>query len=195
LIQLKQSDPDYSKLYLYLMKSYLAEGMFDEALQTAEEGHDTNTFDDELAFEAGTAALHKARYQLAETWFSRALTVNPLHHDSLKSMANLYLQQNQYENVIDLLENIDDIEEQDPVFFWMLASAKREEEQYETAHSHYERAYPSFIEDPSFLEEYGNFLIEEGRSEKAVSLFKEALAIDPTLVHLQEKIIHFADEM
>lgn len=193
LSDLKKKDPDYAKLYLYLMKSYLAEGAMEEALQTAEEGLKVDSFNNDLACEAGTAALQNGRYNDAESYFKKTLAANSLHHEALKSLAGLFLRQERYEDVIALLEDIEDGEEQDPVFFWFLASAEHREEQYEQAKDHYKQACGAFAEDPAFLEEFGDFLLEEGRLQEAVSLFKKALSVDPSLLHLEEKVRHFEE--
>lgn len=191
LMKLKESDPDYSKLYLYLAKAYRAEGALDEALQTAEEGLSIDAFNDRLAYEAGLIALKQGRVERAEQYFRKTLEINSLHHDALKSLAGLLSREGRYEEVIALLGNIEDTEEQDPVFAWYLATAEREEEQFEEAATHYAQAYRGLAEDPVFLEEYGDFLLEEGRREEALTLFRQALSVDPTLFHLEEKIIHF----
>ncbi|HEU5140040.1 MAG TPA: tetratricopeptide repeat protein [Bacillales bacterium] len=190
---LKEQDPDYSKLYLYLTRAFRSEGRMEEAFQTAEEGLRVDSFNDELAYEAGDAALTDGRVQEAEQFLQKVLDINSIHHDALKLLAGLFSRQERYDEVISLLASIDDSEEQDPVFAWYLATAEREEEQFEKAHSHYEKAYRAFSEDPAFLEEYGDFLLEEGRRSDAVSMFKKALAEDSSLIHLEEKILHFEE--
>lgn len=193
LTALKEKDPDYSKLYLYLTRAFRAEGRTEEAFQTAEEGLRVDSFNDQLAYEAGDAALADGRIQEAEQFLQKVLAINSIHHNALKLLAGLFLKQERYDEVIDLLVSIEDSEEQDPAFAWYLATAEREEEMFEKAHSHYEKALRTFSEDPVFLEEYGDFLLEEGQTANAVSLFKKALAADPSLIHLEEKILHFEE--
>lgn len=193
LSNLKKMDPDYAKLYLYLMKSYLAEGATQEALQIADEGLKMDSFNEDLAYEAGTAALQDGKYEDAESYFKKTLMINSLHHEALKSLAALFLQQQRYTDIVELLENIEDSEEQDPLFFWYLATAENQEEAYEQAQAHYKRAYASLLDDPIFLEEYGDFLLEEGQPQEAVSLFEKALSINSSLLHLEEKIAHFKE--
>ncbi|HET7578542.1 MAG TPA: tetratricopeptide repeat protein [Bacillales bacterium] len=194
LTDLKERDPDFGKLYIYLVKSYRAEGAIPEALKTAEEGLAVNEFDDNLAYEAGDLALSDGRVEEAEQYLKKALEINSLHHGTLKSLAGLYSQQERYDEIITLLGAVEDNEEQDPVFAWYLATAKREQERYDEALRHYEHAYRALKEDPAFLEEYGDFLIEEGRREEAVTMFKQALAVDPSLVHLDDKMRHFEED-
>jgi Tfp pilus assembly protein PilF len=96
---------------------------------------------------------------------------------------------------MDLLGGMRDKEEQDPVFSWYLAGAEREEEQFESAAKHYKEAAPYLAAEPEFLEEYGDFLWEEGRRGEAAALYNKAMIVDPSLVHLQEKISLFEDEI
>lgn len=194
LSDLKERDPDFGKLYIYLVKSYRAEGAVPEALKTVEEGLAVNEFDDNLAYEAGDLALSDGRLEEAERYLMKALEINSLHHGALKTLAGLYSQQERYDEMITLLGAVEDNEEQDPVFAWYLATAKREQERFEEALRHYEQAYRALKEDPAFLEEYGDFLIEEGRRKEAVSMFKQALAVDPSLIHLDDKLRHFEED-
>lgn len=189
--ELEERDPDYGKLYLYLAKAYRAEGALQEAFDTAVKGLTVNEFSDVLAYEAGDIALAEGRMKEAEQFLNKALQINPLHHDALKLLAGLFSRQERYDEVVGLLNAIEDIEEQDPVFSWYLATARRGQEDFDEAAKHYEQANRGFSEDPVFLDEYGDFLIEEGRRTEAVSMFKKALSADPSLIHLEDKIAHF----
>ncbi|HEX6922790.1 MAG TPA: tetratricopeptide repeat protein [Bacillales bacterium] len=194
LTTLKERDPEYSKLYLYLARACRAEGRMEEAFEAAKEGLRVDSFNDGLAYEAGDAALEDGRVDEAKQFLQKVLEINPNHHDALKLFAGLLANQERYGEVIALLGAVEDSEEQDPVFAWYLATAEREEEKYEQAAGHYEQAYRGFSDDPAFLEEYGDFLLEEGRRDRAVAMFKQALATDPSLIHLEEKILHFEGE-
>ncbi|MGA9290658.1 MAG: hypothetical protein WBV93_20180, partial [Anaerobacillus sp.] len=77
---------------------------------------------------------------------------------------------------------------------WSAATAYAQVEEYKDAIKRYENAYTYFKNDPIFLEEYGSFLIEEGRRKEAVEAFKLALKLDPTLVHLEEEVLRFEEE-
>lgn len=44
-------------------------------------------------------------------------------------------------------------------------------EMYSDALKHYESAYTSFKNHPDFLEEYGYFLLEEGKRKEAKSIY------------------------
>lgn len=192
--QLKVRDPDYGKLYVYLAKAYREEGAMKEAFQTAVDGLKVNEFSDLLACEAGDIALSQGNVKQAEEFLKKTLKINALNHEALKLLAGLLSRQERYDELSELLGGIEDIEEQDPVFSWYLATAEREQENFDRAAELYEQAFPSFIEDPAFLDEYGDFLLEEGHRPEAVSMFKRALAADPSLIHLEDKIAHFEQD-
>lgn len=193
LNELKQIDPDYGKLYVYLAKAYRAEGAVPEALRAAEDGLRIDSSNDELTFEAGLSAMKQNNVAAAETYFRETLHIHPTHHGALRSLAGLYLREDRFEDVIALLANKTDSEVYDPVFSWYLATALYAEERYEEAHAAYEQAYKGLDDDPAFLEEFGDFLLEEGRRKEAVALFKKAVSVDPSLIHLEEKILHFEE--
>ncbi|HET7657452.1 MAG TPA: tetratricopeptide repeat protein [Bacillales bacterium] len=187
LNELKARDPHLDSLYFYLAKAYRYEGALSEAMNAAKEGIAMNAFNDQLTYEAGDLALAEGQSDEAEKWFKKTLELHSLHHGALKSLAGIFISQERYDEVIELLGSIEDQEEQDPVFAWNLATAEREVERYEDALRHYDQAHEGLKENPAFLEEYGDFLVEEGRRQEAAVLYRKALSIDPTLVHLEER--------
>lgn len=190
---LKERDPHFEKLYFYLAKAYRMEGLPDEAMKAAEEGLRLNEFNDSLAYEAGDLALTEGRFEQAEEFFKKTLDIHSLHHDALKSLAGMLLNQERFAEVIEWLDSIEDKEEQDPVFAWNLATAFRREEQYEKAMQHYVEAFKGLKENSAFLEEYGDFLVEEGKREEAVNIYKRAMSYDHSRVYLEQRVADLED--
>lgn len=61
-----------------------------------------------------------------------------------------------------------------------VADAYANNEQYERACEIYKLAYNDFKDEPSFLEKYCYFLIEEGKREEARSIVNRLIALEPT---------------
>jgi tetratricopeptide (TPR) repeat protein len=190
--ELKDLDPEYSTLYLYLARAYEAEGAFPEALEMISEGIKVDSFNEEFVYFAGELLLKEGQIDEAENYFRKTLKLNPGHHQALKNLAGLLEKQGKNDEVIELLSTVQ--EEREPIFSWFLASAYRDEEEYDQALKNYREAYTTFDNDPDFLEEYGDFLLEEGRREEAITAYRRALGINPSLIHLEERIGQFEEE-
>ncbi|HET7629275.1 MAG TPA: tetratricopeptide repeat protein [Bacillales bacterium] len=191
--RLRENDPDYGKLYLYLTKAYRAEGAPHKALETAERGMELEGIHDDLAYEAGLTASSLGESETAENYFHRALAINSQHHGALKALAGLYRKNDDNEAVIELLRGRPDMEEHDPLLVWYLASAEHAEENFTEAAKHYADVESDLDSNPEFLEEYGDFLLEEGRRRQAKEKYEKAVTLDPTLLHLLEKIEQIDD--
>ena len=74
---------------------------------------------------------------------------------------------------------------------WDEAAALWHLEQYSQALNKYEQAYTYFKDDPDFLTEFGYFLMEEGKREKAAEIFTKVLEMDPT----NENIIYILERL
>lgn len=191
--ELKELDPDYGSLYLYLARSYEAEGALPEGYETISEGTTVDPLNEEIAYCRGELALKIGELEEADRYLRKALEINPAHLPALKKLATFLNKQGRDDEVIELLSAVED--EREPLFSWFLASAYRNEEQYDEALKYYQETHTMFGNDPEFLEEYGDFLLEEGRREKALDMYRRALEIDVSLFHLKERIAHFEDEL
>lgn len=61
----------------------------------------------------------------------------------------------------------------------MLADAYSRTEQYDKAAQYYGQAYPSFTDDPDFLQTYARFLVEEGKRPAALELIRQLQMLEP----------------
>src|SRR5699024_8212456 len=78
-----------------------------------------------------------------------------------------------------------------PLYQWELAQAYEENEQFSNALKAYEKAYDGLAHDSEFLKAYGYFLTEEGRFEKAVTIFESYLKLEP----MDEDILMFMERL
>lgn len=84
------------------------------------------------------------------------------------------------------------VENQIHNYFGDLAYAKTIRNVFD-ALKHYESAYTSFKNHPDFLEEYGYFLLEEGKRKEAKEVFTQLLQLDPTQIHIEELLYNLED--
>lgn len=183
LEELKTLDPGYSTLYPVLAHAYEHEGDLNAALKTVEEGLIEDEYNERLFSEAGelSAKLHdwkKAAHYYQE-WFER----DPENLEALTRLVEIKSQQEDYEDIIRLLDNqlFDD-----PMLTWFLATAYNKTENAEQAEQNYELCFSAFQENPEFLQEYGEFLWESGKRDQALTVLQRALDLSPENQYLLE---------
>ncbi|MCY8523296.1 tetratricopeptide repeat protein [Bacillus atrophaeus] len=194
LSDLKEIDPSYSSLYMPLAESYEAEGMYEEALKTAKEGISYDEYNKELFLYAAKMTLKIGNVQEGKKLLQEALALDPGYVEALHTLLAVYLKAEDYELIIDLIQEVRGYGEEDPKYNWYLASAYTELEKYEEAKKCFEAAYLHYREDRDFLYEYANFLLEEGLQQEALPLLKEVLKLDGANEELEETILRIEDE-
>ncbi|MDQ0928194.1 tetratricopeptide (TPR) repeat protein [Bacillus atrophaeus] len=194
LSDLKEIDPSYSSLYMPLAESYEAEGMYEEALKTAKEGITYDEYNKELFLYAAKMTLKIGNVQEGKKLLQEALALDPGYVEALHTLLAVYLKEEDYELIIDLIQEVRGYGEEDPKYNWYLASAYTELEKYEEAKKCFEAAFLHYREDRDFLYEYANFLLEEGLQQEALPLLKEVLKLDGANEELEETILRIEDE-
>ncbi|MGM0859248.1 tetratricopeptide repeat protein [Bacillus atrophaeus] len=194
LSDLKEIDPSYSSLYMPLAESYEAEGMYEEALKTAKEGISYDEYNKELFLYAAKMTLKIENVQEGKKLLQEALALDPGYVEALHTLLAVYLKEEDYELIIDLIQEVRGYGEEDPKYNWYLASAYTELEKYEEAKKCFEAAFLHYREDRDFLYEYANFLLEEGLQQEALPLLKEVLKLDGANEELEETILRIEDE-
>ncbi|MCG8397389.1 tetratricopeptide repeat protein [Bacillus atrophaeus] len=194
LSDLKEIDPSYSSLYMPLAESYEAEGMYEEALKAAKEGISYDEYNKELFLYAAKMTLKIGNVQEGKKLLQEALALDPGYVEALHTLLAVYLKEEDYELIIDLIQEVRGYGEEDPKYNWYLASAYTELEKYEEAKKCFEAAFLHYREDRDFLYEYANFLLEEGLQQEALPLLKEVLKLDGANEELEETILRIEDE-
>nr|WP_255639614.1 tetratricopeptide repeat protein [Aquibacillus saliphilus] len=178
--QLVEKDPSYQSVYLYLAKCYETEGMVEEAFETAKKGLKVDEFNKELYHLAGVLARKcgygEESYQLVK----EAVAIDPGYNEAVLFLIENYKEDQDNEAIVDLLTHIIELGEEDANYKWELAKAYKEIESYDDALNQYNDAYNNFKDDTDFLQEYGYFLVEEGRIADAINAFSKYLTIEPT---------------
>jgi tetratricopeptide (TPR) repeat protein len=191
--QLKELDPDYHSLYLYLAKAYEHEGLLNDSYEHAKLGLKIDPFNKDLLLYAGKIALKLGEREEAEQHLKKAISIDPGFSEAVLSLTKIYLHDGRYEEVVECIEEVMNSGEYDPQFEWDLAYAKNKLEQYTDALKHYRQAYTFFKDNIDFLEEFGFFLLEEGAHEEAKEIFRKILEQDPANVEIQEMVMKLED--
>ncbi|MCR2820233.1 tetratricopeptide repeat protein [Lederbergia panacisoli] len=177
--QLREIDPHYHSLYLYLANSLEHEGEMDEALEVAEAGLTVDEYNKDLHYFAGKLSLNMGDENKAEHFFRQALVLDPEYTEAAISLNRLLISQERYESVLEITEMFFEGGGGDPQFHWDAAISYQHTEQYSEALNEYELAYNDFKNNQDFLVDYGYFLMEEGNRKAAIEIFSMLASIDP----------------
>ena len=191
--ELKGLDPEYHSLYLHLAKAYEREEELDNSLNSIKEGIKQDEFNKELFFYGGKMALKLGKVDEAEQFFREALALDPGFIDAALTLNKLFFQQERYEDVIELISQLDITEDEEPQILWDSALAYDKLEEFSYASDKYESAYTFFKNNEAFLQDYGYFLIEEGKNDRAAEVFKQLLIKDPTNVEYLDLLERITD--
>ncbi|MFF2449959.1 tetratricopeptide repeat protein [Neobacillus sp. NPDC058068] len=191
--ELKALDPEYHSLYLHLAIGYEREEELENSLLAIQEGIKQDEFNKELFFYGGKTALKLGKDADAEQYFREALALDPGFTEAALMLNKLFFQQERYEDVLELVSQLDIIEDEEPQLLWDSALSFQKLEKYSYALDKYESAYTFFKNNEAFLLDYGYFLIEEGKTDRAAEIFKQLLIEDPTNVEFIEILDRLTD--
>ncbi|PLR77149.1 hypothetical protein CU633_11395 [Bacillus sp. V3-13] len=193
--EVKSLDPEYHSLYLHLAKAYEREEELVQSFESVKEGIRQDEFNKDLFFYGGKIALKLAEEDEAERLFREALALDPAFTEAALTLNKLFIKQERYEDVIELIKELDIQEEEEPQFIWDEALALQHLEKYSHALNKYEHAYTFFKNDHEFLNDYGYFLVEEGKNATAAEIFIKLLKGDPSNEEYQQMIERLTDEL
>ncbi|MCA0970356.1 tetratricopeptide repeat protein [Halobacillus litoralis] len=187
-------DPYYQSVYPHLAQVYESEGMQKEALAMAEKGLEKDEFNKELYHLAATLSHHQGNKEQGYQYMREAIALDPGYKEAVLFLIENYKADEDFESIIELINELIHLGEEDPNYYWELANAYEEEEQFKDALGMYEKAYPNLKEDTDFLKAYGYFLVEEGLMNDAQKVLGEYLAIDPTDTEVEDFVSRLKEE-
>ncbi|MCG7343038.1 tetratricopeptide repeat protein [Sporosarcina sp. ACRSL] len=173
-------DPDYFSAYMLVGQAYSQLGNDEKAYELFEQGIARDEFDKELRLSAGKSALKLGLPLEAEEHLQQAIALDPEYIDAIITLASLYNERKEDEKLIRLLTDLDDGNLDIPLLSAFKAYALEREEQYAHAYVSYSKAYVGMKDDPSFLDKYARFLLDEGKRDEAIEVVK-------TLVNLTQQ--------
>ncbi|MBX8937330.1 lipopolysaccharide assembly protein LapB [Enterococcus gilvus] len=176
-------DPQYQSGYYYLADSLKEEELLEEALSAAEEGVKENPYQVELLHMASEIAYRLRDSKKAEELLLQALETGDKTDETLLTLSNLYLNEEQPDKAIEMISQMD--EEDNPYAAWNLAQAYNELEDFDAARTYYKQAYEDLAHEPDFLKAYGIFLREDGQLEPARAVLTNYLQLEPGDLEVQ----------
>lgn len=187
--ELKELDHEYHSLYFYLAKAYEKEEDLENSFQAVQEGLRYDEYNKELFFLGGKIALKLGNEEEAEKLLRQALALDPEFIEAGLTINKLFLHQERYEDVIEIIEIFKSNEIEEPGLIWDEAVALQHLEEYSESLNKYQLAYNFLKNDLDFLNDYGYFLMEEGKREEAAEIFTILLKKDPSNQEYEE-ILH-----
>ncbi|MFD2655385.1 tetratricopeptide repeat protein [Gracilibacillus thailandensis] len=192
--KLLEEELEYPSVYLYLAKAYEEEGMLDEAYQAGNQGVEMDPFNKEMWFTAGRITLKTGNTDRAFDLVKKAISLDNEYQEALLFLVEAYKKREDYAEIIHLLTEQVEIEPLDGIFYWELAKAYNEEEEFKQALNAYQNAYTKIKQDTDFLKDYGYFLVEEGRTSLALEIFEEYLVLEPSDFDIQQYAERLKDQ-
>jgi tetratricopeptide (TPR) repeat protein len=191
--KLLEVDPHYQSVYMPLSKAYEQEGMIDSSYDAAKKGLEMDPFNKELFFYAGQLANQLGKKGEAKKHLQDSIAIDPGYKEAVVSLVDMFKKEEEYDEIKDLITELERLGETDPLYYWELARANYELEEYQLALNNYDEAYNSFTSDSDFLKEYGYILVEEGRILKAKQVFEQYLEIEPSDTEVEEFIYRISE--
>ncbi len=192
--ELKELDPEYHSLYINLSKAYEREEELENSFHVIKMGIQYDEYNKELYLYGGKLALKLGNEQEAENLLREALALDPEFIEAGASLIKLFLRQERYQDVLEITELLSDFAEEEPQFVWDSALAHHQLEEYSLALNKYNRAYTFLKDEPEFLIDYGNFLIEEGKNTEAAEVFSKLVKLEPGVIEYQEILQRLLDQ-
>lgn len=177
LKQVKLMDESFNQVYYPLAQILFDEGLHDEVIEIIEEGISQNPYETSLYHLASDTAYHLGDKDQAKQYLEEVISLEIDADLSKMRLAELLLKEEEYEEVIQLMDTLENKEQN--FSEWILAQAYNGLEEFDKAKEFYEKAKETLIDDPEFLKDYALFLREEGQIDVANELLKQYISIVP----------------
>lgn len=184
--RVKELDPSYTSVYPFLAEALAEIQSLKEASDVVEEGLLVDQVNPRLYTIGADLAVRQQNEGLAEEYFKEAISLAPSNETFKLNYINLLLKQEREEEVVDIIQQALTQQDADPQFYWSLATAQNRLEEYEAAGRAFEKAYPFFKDNPTFLEEYIYFLREEGNWKLLEKLVPAYLSMRPNHLEINQ---------
>ena len=177
LKQVKLMDESFNQVYYPLAQILFDEGLHDEVIEIIEEGISQNPYETSLYHLASDTAYHLGDKDQAKQYLEEVISLEIDADLSKIRLAELLLKEEEYEEVIQLMDTLENKEQN--FSEWILAQAYNGLEEFDKAKEFYEKAKETLLDDPEFLKDYALFLREEGQIDVANELLKQYISIVP----------------
>ncbi|MFC4387654.1 tetratricopeptide repeat protein [Gracilibacillus marinus] len=193
--QLLENEMEFPSVYQYLTISYDQEGLLAEAVTTARKGVEMDPYNKEMWYIAGKILHKNSEQNVAYEYMEKAIALDSEYYEALLFLIECYKNDQNYSSLIELLTTKVEINELDGIFTWELAKAYNEEEQYNESLNAYQNAYNKLNKDVDFLQDYGYFLVEEGKIQSAIQILEEYLQYEPSDFEVEQYVNRLKEQI
>ncbi|MDY5628324.1 tetratricopeptide repeat protein [Limosilactobacillus coleohominis] len=173
-------DDQYASAYPALASAYAQNNQFKQALTTAQEGLGVDQYNEQLFAQAADIASHLGDYKLMDKYLKAAHELDPENMTIALQYSNFLLQQQRYQDNIDLLSPFIKEHEVDPQLEWNLAQSYMELEQFDKAGKAFETALPTYQDNPEFLRQLIDYYQQTGQHDQLVDELEHYVELVPT---------------
>lgn len=189
--QLETLSPDFPGYeYVYAL-SLQADAQGAEALRLIQQALRKNTYDSTLLLLASQLAYETHDQDLSEAYLKDVLALDRDDQEGLFRLANLYLEQERYEELLALPL----VDSDHAMSLWVLAQAYQATEQEDEALALYGRLALELSDNPDFLLDYGTFLLSMGERRQAKDLLQSYLNMVPDDASVADQLVQLEDEL
>lgn len=183
-----EEDESLQKGTEYLAQAYIHIHELDQAKQVLEQHINKFPEDEGILQMLANVYLDEKNFSLAKMRVEQLLAIDDENFEAIIQYAWILESEGDYEAVISFIEKKLQEGIEISELYWLLAKSYVEIEQFEQALKPYEIAYNGLQDEIEFLLDYAQFLVEEGRIEKAIEIYKEVLVIDATHAFAHERL-------
>lgn len=186
-------DPHYQSVYIELARAYEEEEFIQEAYEMCLKGIQKDEFNKEICLFAGKLAYQLNKMNDSKTFAYQAIQLDSEYKEATLFLLELLKEHGEWTEVISVINTVKNSEALDPIYEWELAQSYNHLERYTEALTAYEEAFPHLQDDADFLKEFGYFLVEDGKIERATSILQAYLKIVPLDGEVEaylERLIH-----
>ncbi|WP_280768213.1 tetratricopeptide repeat protein [Salipaludibacillus daqingensis] len=187
--RLLEMDPDYTSVYPYLARAFIAQKKLDEATDTLEEGIKKDEFNEELYLELAKLQFSKGLHSEGKVFLEKVIALNPSNLSAVKELLIYFDKEEDFEGILDLVTFLDDYGEFDPVYERYRAKALFEQDDMKGAAEAYDTALQSLSRDERLLEEAAFTFLAVKNKEKGIALLEELLLLQPDRLDIEERLI------
>lgn len=191
--QVKTLDNTYTSLYPYLARGLEEELQLDKAAEVVNEGIYLDKTNSQLYVIGANIEVKRNNFEKADEYFNEAIRLSPDNESIRIEYTNFLIYIEKYDEAIALIQNALTEQDADPQFYWNLAIAQNELEEFDAARNAFQKAYPAFEYNSDFLKEYIIFLQEDGQPERLQEVGQRYLTIQPEDIEVRDILNRFED--
>jgi len=191
--QVKTLDNTYTSLYPYLAKGLEEEFQLEQAAEVISEGIYLDKTNSQLYVIGANIEVKRNNFEKADEYFNEAIRLSPDNESIRIEYTNFLIYVEKYDEAVALIQNALTEQDADPQFYWNLATAQNELEEFDAARNAFQKAYPTFESNAYFLKEYIIFLQEDGQLENLKEVGQRYLTIQPDDMEVRDMLSRFED--